>query len=97
MAGRVLAETVAAPARIDWPAALKDAGLAALVAFILFLPLIGMQTINAEGGVGLRFRFDWVLIGTAAVFAGRLLLIGARSVPTSSSRPRPPRSGRSRA
>jgi branched-chain amino acid transport system permease protein len=83
VAGRVLAETVAAPARIDWPATLKEAGLAALVAFVLFLPLIGMQTINAEGGVGLRFRFDWVLIGTAAVFAGRLLLIGARGVPSS--------------
>ena len=27
MAGRVLAETVAAPARIDWPASLKEAGL----------------------------------------------------------------------
>ncbi|HEX3208910.1 MAG TPA: DUF3382 domain-containing protein, partial [Geminicoccaceae bacterium] len=83
MAGRVLAERVAAPARIDWPAALKEAALAALVAFVLFLPLIGMQTINIEGGLGLRFRFNWVLIGTAAVFAGRLLLIGALSLPTS--------------
>jgi branched-chain amino acid transport system permease protein len=84
MAGRVLAETVAAPARIDWPAALKEAGLAALVAFVLFLPLVGMQTVNVEGGLGLNFRFDWVVIGTATVFAGRLLLAAARTVPTSS-------------
>ncbi len=84
MAGRVLVEAVAAPARIDWPAALKEAGLAALVAFVLFLPLVGMQTVNVEGGLGLNFRFDWVVIGTAVVFAGRLLLIGARTVPTAS-------------
>ena len=84
MAGRVLAETVATPTRIDWPAALKEAGLAALVAFVLFLPLIGMETVNVEGGVGLNFRFNWVLIGTAAAFAGRLLLIGARTIPASS-------------
>ena len=84
MAGRVLAETVAVPARIDWPAALKESGLAALVAFVLFLPLIGMETVNVEGGLGLNFRFNWVLIGTAAVFAGRLLLIGARTIPASS-------------
>jgi branched-chain amino acid transport system permease protein len=83
VAGRVLAETVAAPARIDWSASLKEAGLAALVAFVLFLPLVGMETVNIEGGLGLRFRFNWVVIGTAAVFAGRILLIGARSMPTS--------------
>ncbi len=83
MAGRVLAETVAAPARIDWPAALKEAGLAAFVAFILFLPLIGMRTVNIEGGLGLQFRFPGVLIGTAAVFAGRLLLVGLLTVPSS--------------
>jgi branched-chain amino acid transport system permease protein len=82
VAGRVLVETIAAPARIEWAAALKEAGLAALIAFVLFLPLVGMQAVNVEGGLGLHFRFDWVLIGTAVVFAGRLLLIGARTVPT---------------
>jgi branched-chain amino acid transport system permease protein len=83
VAGRVLAPSVAAPARIDWAAALKEAGLAALVAFVLFLPLVGMQTVDAEGGLGLHFRLNWVVIGTAAVFAGRLLLIGARTLPAS--------------
>ena len=42
MAGRVLADTAAPAARIDWPAALKEAGLAAFVALILFLPLVGI-------------------------------------------------------
>ena len=83
MAGRVLADTAGAPSRIDWPAALKECGLAALVAFILFLPLVGMQTVSAEGGLGLNFRMNWVLIGTVAVFLGRLLLVGARTVPSS--------------
>ena len=80
MAGRVLTETAAPPSRIDWPAALKESGLAAFVALVLFLPLVGMQTIKIEGGVGLHFRLDWVLIGVALVAVGRVLLIGLRTV-----------------
>ena len=80
MAGRVLTETAAPTSRIDWPAALKESGLAAFVALVLFLPLVGMQTIKIEGGVGLHFRFDWVLIGVALVAVGRLLLVGLRTV-----------------
>jgi branched-chain amino acid transport system permease protein len=82
MAGRVLADRAAVPTRIDWPRALKESGLAAFVAFVLFLPLIGVQTVGAEGGLGLRYRLDWVLIGTAAVFLGRLALVGVRTVPS---------------
>jgi branched-chain amino acid transport system permease protein len=80
MAGRVLSETRAAPAGIAWPAALKEAGLAALVALVLFLPLVGMETSKIEGGLGLTFRFDWVLIGVVLVFLGRLLLVGLRTI-----------------
>ena len=54
--------------------------LAAFVALVLFLPLVGMQTVRIEGGTGLNFRFDWVLIGVALVAAGRLLLVGLRTV-----------------
>ena len=71
VAGRVIAEPAAAGARIDWPTALKEAGLAAFVALVLFLPLIGVQTVRAEGGLGLNFRFGWVLLGVALVAAGR--------------------------
>ncbi|MCE3246795.1 MAG: transporter permease [Geminicoccaceae bacterium] len=80
MAGRVLAEPAPHAARIDWPAALKETGLAAFVALILFLPLVGMQTVKIEGGLGLNFRFGWVLTGVALVAAGRLLLVGLRSL-----------------
>ena len=80
MAGRVLTDTAALPSGIDWPAALKETALAAFVALILFLPLVGMRTIQIEGGVGLQFRFGWVLIGVALVAAGRLLLVGLRTV-----------------
>ena len=54
MAGRVLTETAAPSERIDWPTALKECGLAAFVALILFLPLVGMETVRAEGGRGRR-------------------------------------------
>jgi branched-chain amino acid transport system permease protein len=80
MAGRVLGATTAATTGIDWPAALKECLAAALVALVLFLPLVGMRTVRVEGGAGLDFRFGWVAIGVAAVFAGRFLLVALRTV-----------------
>lgn len=53
---------------------LKDATQAALVALILALPLIGFRTVAEGGQLGLITRFDWVAIGVAGVFFGRLLL-----------------------
>jgi branched-chain amino acid transport system permease protein len=59
----------------DVPALLKDAALAALVAALLAVPLMGLQTYDIGGGaLGIRTRFDWVAIAAAAVFAGRLAL-----------------------
>jgi branched-chain amino acid transport system permease protein len=81
MAGRVLADTAAIPGRIDWAAAFKECALAAFVALVLFLPLVGMQTVGREGGLGLRFRWEAVAFGVALVFVGRLALIGMRSLP----------------
>jgi len=80
VAGRVLTEGAAVPSGLDWSGALKECGLAGFVALILFLPLVGMETVKIEGGIGLHFRFGWVLIGVALVVAGRLLLIGLRTV-----------------
>ena len=58
-----------------FPGPLKDAALAALVAALLALPLIGLQTYDVGGGaLGVRTHFDWVAIAAAAVFAGRLAL-----------------------
>jgi branched-chain amino acid transport system permease protein len=81
MAGRVLADgtATAAPA-IDWPAAFKEAALAGFVALVLFLPLVGMELISIEGGLGIRYRFEAVALGVALVVGGRLLLIASRTV-----------------
>ncbi len=60
--------------RIDLAALLKDAGIAGAVALALALPLIGFRTVDDPAGLGIETRFDWVAIGVAAVFVGRLLL-----------------------
>jgi branched-chain amino acid transport system permease protein len=60
---------------IVWPLLFKDAALAGLVAMLLALPLVGLQTYDIGGGaLGIRRHFDWVAIAGAAVFAGRLVL-----------------------
>jgi branched-chain amino acid transport system permease protein len=58
-----------------WVPLLKDAVLATLVAILLALPLVGLQTYDIGGGaLGIRTHFDWVAIAGAAVFAGRFAL-----------------------
>ena len=55
--------------------ALRDAGLAALIAFGLFAPLVGLRTdVSPTGGLFLRARWWDVAILCGIVFAGRLLL-----------------------
>jgi len=62
-----------------WAPLFKDALLAALVALLLALPLVGLQTYDIGGGaLGIRTHFDWVAIGAAVVFAGRF---GLRLLP----------------
>ncbi len=59
---------------INWAPFLKDALLAALVAVLLALPLVGLQTYDIGGGaLGIRTHFDWVAIAGAVVFTGRLM------------------------
>jgi branched-chain amino acid transport system permease protein len=70
-----LAVDDAAKPPVFWVPLLKDAVLAALVAVLLALPLVGLQTYDIGGGaLGIRTHFDWVAIAGAAVFAGRLAL-----------------------
>lgn len=84
--------SVAAPAlrptaaRVDLPAMLRDAGLAAFVAFMLFLPLAGFKLEGAEGRLGLVYRPHWVVIGTAAVFVGHLLISLLRTMRAGAAR-----------
>jgi branched-chain amino acid transport system permease protein len=54
--------------------ALRDALLAAFVAFVLLAPLLGMRTTSGPTGLTLDFHFGWVLLLTAIVFIGRLAL-----------------------
>jgi branched-chain amino acid transport system permease protein len=55
-------------------AALKEAAVAAVVAFGLALPLVGFQTVERNGALTVQTRFDWVAIGVAIAFLGRFLL-----------------------
>ena len=82
----VEAISAAAPARSL--AVLKEAAVAAIVALALAFPLVGFQTTDQSGGGGLtvNYRFDWVAIGVAAVFIGRLA-IGLWGIAGVASRP----------
>ena len=76
-----LAVEKAVRSTFDWPAVLKDAILAGLVATLLALPLMGLQTYDVGGGaLGIRTHFDWVVVAAAAVFVGRLALYGRRQL-----------------
>ncbi len=63
-----------APAkRVDWPRALRDAGFTSLLAFGLFLPLIGFQTItDLRNELILTTRWPMLFVIVAVVGAGRL-------------------------
>jgi branched-chain amino acid transport system permease protein len=54
---------------------LREAGLTALVALILAVPMIGLRTVSAPGGLGIETRWWWVAIAVAGVFVGRIVLI----------------------
>jgi branched-chain amino acid transport system permease protein len=67
-----IARTASPPGRLL--PALKEAGIAALVALALFVPLLGMQIAGAAGGTTLIFHPEKVAIAVGLVFGGRLLL-----------------------
>nr|WP_184514633.1 high-affinity branched-chain amino acid ABC transporter permease LivM [Roseomonas pecuniae] len=64
------------PPRPPLAHALRDAGIAALVALGLFIPLVGLRTDVGPSGGGLFIRTRWtdVAIIVGLVFAGRLAL-----------------------
>jgi branched-chain amino acid transport system permease protein len=69
------AKAVAPSRGLDTAAILKDCLLAALVAFAIFFPTLGVKT-DSGGSLGIILRYRWsaVIIACAIVFAGRLLL-----------------------
>ncbi|MFD2263542.1 high-affinity branched-chain amino acid ABC transporter permease LivM [Lacibacterium aquatile] len=59
---------------LDLGAILKDAALAAFVSLFLAIPLLGMETYDAGGRLGVRERWWWVGIAVVAVFFGKALV-----------------------
>ena len=57
---------------------LREAALTALVALILAVPMVGLRTVSAPGGLAIETRWWWVAIGVAGVFFGRIGLILVR-------------------
>jgi branched-chain amino acid transport system permease protein len=53
---------------------IKEAVLAAVVALVVAGPMVGLQTVDAAGGLALNYRPGLVLWAVAAVFVGRILL-----------------------
>jgi branched-chain amino acid transport system permease protein len=51
----------------------KESAVAAFVALILAIPLVGFTT-NQAGGTGVGTRFSWVAIAVVVVFVGRFAL-----------------------
>ncbi len=81
MANETVAQTLVAGARgVVLLAILKEGALAAAVALVLALPLVGFKTVDITGGLGIETRFDWVVYGVLAVFVGRIALALRRSL-----------------
>ena len=51
---------------------LTDAALAALVAFLLGIPFIGLTTVEVGGRLAVQTRWSWLLAAAGLVFLGRL-------------------------
>jgi branched-chain amino acid transport system permease protein len=71
--------------RVAWGRVLREAALAAAVALVLAIPLVGFETVERNAALGISLRFGWVALGVAAVFAGRIALALLREL-----RPSPP-------
>jgi branched-chain amino acid transport system permease protein len=60
-------------AALRLPTLWRDAGLAAAIAGVLLLPLMGFRTVDAAGGLTLEPHLSTVLAAVVLVFIGRLL------------------------
>ena len=71
--GEAMQHDSAIAPRVDVPRALRDAGVTALIAFGLFLPLIGFQTVqNIRNELILTTRWPLLFALAAVIGAGRL-------------------------
>ena len=60
--------------KLDMLSLLKEAGLAALIAAALALPLAGFKTFDVNGTLTAEPRFNWVLVAAVVVFFGRMAI-----------------------
>ncbi|HZB92438.1 MAG TPA: DUF3382 domain-containing protein, partial [Stellaceae bacterium] len=67
-------EALPRPRRVAWGRVLRDAALAAAVALVLAIPLVGFETVERNSVLAVRTRFGWVALGVGLVFAGRIAL-----------------------
>ena len=74
-----MAPLSAMPARIEYPALIKEALRAAFVSAALLVPLVGFRISNRGGDQFLDTRWAEVLIAVGLVFVGRICLILIRS------------------
>ena len=71
-------QILSGPGKVGVPVILKEAGLAALVAFVLALPRIGFRTVAGEGGLSFEFRWQALAASVAIVFLGRSMVTAMR-------------------
>ncbi len=64
--------------RFAVPAALADAGIAAGVAALLGLPLVGIRTVTKAGGLAIETRIIELAIAVVLIFMGRLAVTAIR-------------------
>jgi len=67
-------EEVAVEVKSAFGTAVSDAAIAAVIAFFLATPILSYKTVEEATSLGLVARWPQVLMGVAAVFAGRLAL-----------------------
>ncbi|AVM73804.1 high-affinity branched-chain amino acid ABC transporter permease LivM [Magnetospirillum gryphiswaldense] len=61
-------------AAVNFPRALRDGVLGAVVAAALALPMMGFRLVDSSQALTLGFRFDWVLWAALVVGIGRFLV-----------------------
>ncbi len=66
--------------QLDYIAIFKESTIAALVALGLSIFMIGLRTVNQQGGLGLLQRWDMVAYGVIGVFIGRFILAWRREI-----------------
>jgi branched-chain amino acid transport system permease protein len=75
-----MAEAAFAPKLSIIATAGREGAWAAVAALALAIPLVGFQTTESGGTLGLAYRFHWVAIAVGVVFFGRFAYAAARAL-----------------